>query len=64
MTEQLLVSHEWPRRRMSRMHSDLFVSCVKSPPCLGHHITFTLTHFELFLRMSRSENIVFSLTTE
>ena len=64
MAEQLAVSHEWPRRRMSRIHSDLSVSCVKSSPCLGHHIHFTLTHFELFLRISRSENLVFSLTTE
>ena len=64
MAQQLSVSHEWPRRRMSRMHSGLSVSCVKSLPCLGHHIHFTLTHFELFLLISRSENVVFSLTTK
>jgi len=64
MAEQLSFSHEWSRRRMSRMHSGLSVSCVKSPHYLGHHIHFTLTHFELFLRVSRSENIVFSMTTE
>jgi len=64
MAEQLSVSHEWPPRRMSVMRSGFSVSCVKSPPCLGHHVHFTLTHFELFLRISRSENIVFSLITE
>ena len=64
MAEQLTVSDEWSRRRVSRMHSGLSVSCVKSPPFLCHHIHFTLIHFELFLRISRSENVVCSSTTE